>query len=151
MHRRSALRASDADRDRVGEVLRRAAGEGRIRTEELEQRMEAALRSRTYGELEATVSDLPHEGPRPRARRGKIVLARLLAFALAVPLVLALTAVIALAITGVFAGWLVWLGVVWFLFGRRGRRAFGAPRAGGLYGRGRRRRSYRGHARGFWA
>ncbi len=55
------------------ERLRRAATEGRIAAEELEQRLTAALRARTYGELEATVADLPRErerGGRAGLRRG---------------------------------------------------------------------------------
>lgn len=61
------LRASDEDRDRVVEQLRKAASEGRIAAEELEQRVHAALIARTYGELDALVADLP--GPRTRQRR----------------------------------------------------------------------------------
>ena len=46
----SYLRASDADRDAVAERLRRAAVEGRLQPEELEERLHAALRARTYGD-----------------------------------------------------------------------------------------------------
>jgi hypothetical protein len=67
MARRSTLRASDADRDGVVERLREAAGEGRIAAHELEQRIADALRARTYGELDATVSDLPD--PRTPSRQ----------------------------------------------------------------------------------
>src|SRR6516165_1033052 len=45
------MRASDADRDRVVDVLRDAAGDGRLTADEFEERMEAALSSRTLGEL----------------------------------------------------------------------------------------------------
>lgn len=53
------LRATDDDRDRVVEVLRGAAGDGRLTMEELDERVGAALTARTYGELAALVSDLP--------------------------------------------------------------------------------------------
>lgn len=53
------LRASHADRDRVVEVLRVAAGDGRITADELDQRLEAALTARTLGELAILTTDLP--------------------------------------------------------------------------------------------
>ena len=52
------MRASDADRDRVMEVLRAAAGDGRLTSDELDERLEAALSSRTLGELAALTADL---------------------------------------------------------------------------------------------
>jgi hypothetical protein len=52
------MRASDADRDRVMEVLRVAAGDGRLTPDELDERLEAALSSRTLGELAALTADL---------------------------------------------------------------------------------------------
>ena len=56
---RAELRASDADRDRVAEVLRDAAGEGRLTLEELQQRLNAVYSARTYAELEPITRDLP--------------------------------------------------------------------------------------------
>jgi hypothetical protein len=53
------LRASHADRDRVVEILRVAAGDGRLTAEELDERLEAALTARTYRELEVLTADLP--------------------------------------------------------------------------------------------
>jgi Domain of unknown function (DUF1707) len=53
------LRASYADRDRVAEQLRIAAGDGRLTAEELDQRLELALTARTYAELTALTRDLP--------------------------------------------------------------------------------------------
>jgi hypothetical protein len=53
------LRASHADRDQVVEVLRVAAGDGRISSEELDDRLERALTARTYAELAALTTDLP--------------------------------------------------------------------------------------------
>ncbi|MFE0509746.1 DUF1707 domain-containing protein [Streptomyces sp. NPDC058964] len=53
------LRASDADRERVAEVLRDALAEGRLDMEEFEERLEAAYKARTYGELTPITRDLP--------------------------------------------------------------------------------------------
>jgi hypothetical protein len=53
------LRASDADRERVAEVLRQAAGEGRLTFDELDERLGAAFAARTYAELEPITADLP--------------------------------------------------------------------------------------------
>ncbi|MBO2449280.1 DUF1707 domain-containing protein [Actinomadura barringtoniae] len=58
---RGKLRASHEDRDRAVERLRIAAGDGRLNADELDERLEAALTARTYGELEALLTDLPAE------------------------------------------------------------------------------------------
>ncbi|MFJ7905943.1 DUF1707 domain-containing protein [Kitasatospora sp. NPDC096204] len=55
----SALRASHADRDRVAELLRVAAGDGRLTPDELDERLEVALSARTLGELAGLTADLP--------------------------------------------------------------------------------------------
>src|SRR5437588_7557758 len=67
--RRARLRASEADRTFVADRLYEATVDGRLLTEELDQRLGVALAARTYGELEPLVADLP--GPRkvgPRER-----------------------------------------------------------------------------------
>ncbi len=64
---RRHLRVSDAEREHAAEVLRRAAGEGRITFEELDDRLAAAYAARTYGELAAITEDLPEAGPQPPA------------------------------------------------------------------------------------
>src|SRR5215813_6037985 len=56
------LRASHEDRDRVIEMLRVAAGDGRLTAEELDERVEVAFSARTYGELAALTTDLPATG-----------------------------------------------------------------------------------------
>jgi uncharacterized protein DUF1707 len=50
------------DRDRVVELLRVAAGDGRLTPEELDERLEAALTARTYSELAVLTTDLPAAG-----------------------------------------------------------------------------------------
>ncbi|OKI10290.1 hypothetical protein A6A06_03510 [Streptomyces sp. CB02923] len=65
------LRASDADRDRIAEILREALAVGRLDAEEHSERIDLVYRAKTMGELEPLVRDLPAEagapGPRPAA------------------------------------------------------------------------------------
>ncbi|WP_129670131.1 DUF1707 SHOCT-like domain-containing protein [Phytoactinopolyspora endophytica] len=58
------LRCSDVDRERVAEALRQAAGEGRLTLTELEERLDATFKARTYGDLQPITRDLP-QGPYP--------------------------------------------------------------------------------------
>jgi hypothetical protein len=58
----SQLRISDADRHKVAEVLREAAGEGRIDFEELDERLEQTYAARTYADLVPITLDLPVKG-----------------------------------------------------------------------------------------
>lgn len=60
---RKRLRASDAERDQILEVLQEAYGAGRLEVGELAERQEAALQSRFTDELSGLVQDLP-EGAR---------------------------------------------------------------------------------------
>ncbi|WJV48475.1 DUF1707 SHOCT-like domain-containing protein [Streptomyces flavofungini] len=53
------LRASDADREKVADALREALAEGRLDMEEFGERLDAAYRARTYGELAPLTRDLP--------------------------------------------------------------------------------------------
>ena len=59
------LRCSDADRDRVAELLRGHAALGRLTVDELDERLTAALSAKTDGELSVLLRDLP-TGPPPR-------------------------------------------------------------------------------------
>jgi hypothetical protein len=61
------LRASHVDRDAVVEVLRIAAGDGRLTAAELDERLEAALTAKTYAELAVLTADLPAAGQPPVA------------------------------------------------------------------------------------
>ncbi|WP_307852265.1 DUF1707 domain-containing protein [Streptomyces sp. b94] len=65
----SEMRASDADRDRVTDMLREALAEGRLTAEEHAERVEGVLAARTVGELDVFVQDLPaaHTGRGPGA------------------------------------------------------------------------------------
>jgi len=54
----SQMRISDADRNKVAEVLREAAGDGRIDFNELDERLEATFAAKTYAELVPITHDL---------------------------------------------------------------------------------------------
>lgn len=56
------MRAGDADRDRVAQVLRDAAGEGRLTLDELDERLDAVYAAKTYADLEPLTRDLPATG-----------------------------------------------------------------------------------------
>ncbi|MFD8281332.1 DUF1707 domain-containing protein [Streptomyces malaysiensis subsp. malaysiensis] len=58
----AGMRASDAERERIAEVLREAVAEGRLDMEEFEERLGAAYAARTHGQLEPLVRDLPVPG-----------------------------------------------------------------------------------------
>jgi hypothetical protein len=67
-----ALRAADADRERVADVLREAVAQGRISFDELDERLDQAYSAKTYADLEAITRDLPASrtatpGPAPGA------------------------------------------------------------------------------------
>jgi hypothetical protein len=80
-------RAADADREETADRLREAAGDGRLDQDELEERLEAALQAKTYGELEVLTGDLPERVPGKPARepvwRSEEVRARLATFVIA--------------------------------------------------------------------
>ncbi len=59
------IRVSHADRDRVVDILRVAAGDGRLTAEELDERLEAALSARTERELAVLTADLPAVAGQP--------------------------------------------------------------------------------------
>jgi Domain of unknown function (DUF1707)/Domain of unknown function (DUF4190) len=60
---RETMRAADADRDSVVELLSRAYSEGRLSKDEYDGRMESALSARTYADLDRLVFDLPVARP----------------------------------------------------------------------------------------
>ena len=53
------IRASDDDRERVAAHLRAHMADGRLTLDELSERLDAAYRARTVGELEELTRDLP--------------------------------------------------------------------------------------------
>ena len=70
-------RVSDLEREEVADVLRDAAGEGRLSYGELEERLETLYSAKTYGELVEITADLPGgpsvpntAAPQPAAQYG---------------------------------------------------------------------------------
>ncbi|SFF46606.1 protein of unknown function [Actinacidiphila alni] len=69
------LRASDADRDRIADILREALAEGRLDAGEHSERLDRVYAAKTLGELQPLVRDLPVgrdsvPAPTPAAGRG---------------------------------------------------------------------------------
>ena len=120
--RDSTMRASDAERDRVVELLRESAGEGRLEPDELEERLEAAYSARTLADLDAVPPDLPRPAERERERPRQ----RSWSWPVTSPLYLA--AVITLAI---IVHPLIWLALVPVFFAKHG----GACHGSGFHGR----------------
>jgi Domain of unknown function (DUF1707) len=58
-HDAGQLRISDEDRHQVSELLRTAAGDGRIDLDELDERLEATYAAKTYADLVPITVDLP--------------------------------------------------------------------------------------------
>lgn len=131
--RRSALRASDADRESVAERLRDAAAEGRLEAAELEHRLEVALSARTYGELSAVIADLPREQRPDRSMRRMPVRLRpatVVALVVAFPIALALAAAAIVAVAALLMAWATAVSLVALFLGPRVR-AIGGPWAVG--------------------
>ena len=59
------IRVSDADRDRVTARLREHFAEGRLTSDELDERISAALNAKTFGDLRPLMADLPEPVPVP--------------------------------------------------------------------------------------
>jgi hypothetical protein len=84
------LRAADADREATSEHLRRHHAEGRLDTDELQERIDRCYQAKTVGELEQLLSDLPPA----QASAGRPGLRGLRTIPL-VPIVIALVAITA--------------------------------------------------------
>lgn len=56
------MRASDAERERIADVLRDALADGRLGMDEFQERLDSTYQARTRGELVPLVRDLPHHG-----------------------------------------------------------------------------------------
>lgn len=67
---RPALRASDADRERVGQILHHALGAGMLTLAETEERLAVVYAARYLPELGPVTADLPGSQPQPTSRGG---------------------------------------------------------------------------------
>lgn len=63
------LRASDADREATADVLRTGFEQGRLTTEEFDERLQTAYNARTHADLAALTGDLPAPAAPPPAPR----------------------------------------------------------------------------------
>ncbi|HVV14126.1 DUF1707 domain-containing protein [Amycolatopsis sp.] len=57
------MRASNADRERVAQILHNALSEGRITVQELEERLDTVYAAKTLDELQPPIADLPGVTP----------------------------------------------------------------------------------------
>ncbi len=114
------MRASDEDREAVTERLRQAAAEGRLLAHELEERLARALRARTYGELDATVADLPGGTPARHSRSRELVRAHpIAAVALVGGTVVVVAVVVAVILAWLLMAWGLWLMIALIVMGTR--------------------------------
>ncbi len=60
----TAVRASDAERERIAKMLSEAAGEGRLSIAEADDRLERVYTTKFRHELAEFVADLPEDAPR---------------------------------------------------------------------------------------
>jgi|1186.fasta_scaffold668918_2 hypothetical protein len=111
--RGSGLRASDADRERAADSLRRHHADGRLTTDEFEERLERAYAAVTLGELDQLFGDLPrlHAPEDQRRSRPRSFHPR----AIAILIVAALVAIA--SVTSAHIVWLAWP-LMFFLFFR---------------------------------
>ena len=118
------MRAADADREHVADRLRKATAEGRLQTEELEERLEAVFAARTYGELEALTRDLPRESARAVRERRSLPLpwpAAILGFIILMPIIVAVAVAAVVLVASVFAIWALVAALSIWMFGHRAR------------------------------
>ena len=102
---RPDLRVGDAERESTATDLREHYAQGRLSTDELNERLDAAFSATTHGQLEQVTDDLPHIQPAPSAppppvvprRRAGAAVARAVA---ALVTVVALLAVVTVALHG---------------------------------------------------
>jgi hypothetical protein len=139
MAKRSSIRASDADRDRVTERLHQAVSEGRLMAHEFEERLARTLRARTYGELDDVVEDLPGAPVAMSASRpSSLPLLRRypVPFAIVACLVgVAVAGLVAAAIAVVASGLWILPVVAFFVFRGKGRHSRRGPGRGHVHAR----------------
>lgn len=124
------LRASDADRERIAERLRKGHAEGRLDTDEFQERLERCYEAKTLGELGQLVRDLPREDELEQRRSPGPLRPRRWRLAHLVPILIAFVLVCALASHHVFWLWIPLLFVFWRMSWWRRRRRWAGHRSG---------------------
>jgi hypothetical protein len=131
-NRNPKIRASDGDREEIAEILRDQHAEGRLDTDEMQERIDACYQAKTVGELDQLLEGLPRGGAGAQQARPWSGLPRMRPFRLW-PILIAL--VVLSAITGHA---FFWIAIPLFFLATR----FFAPRCG---------RGRRGRNSGAWA
>jgi hypothetical protein len=106
------VRVSDAERNRVIEVLKQHAAEGRLTLEEFEARVDEALVARTGTDLRLVLRELPVPQTEPVRRRPGLPVA-----VPAIPLIVMVVVFISLAAGHFFLLPLVFVAFFWFPIG----------------------------------
>jgi hypothetical protein len=70
------LRVSDQQREQAADALRDHFAAGRLSEDELNERLDAALKAKTDGELSALLADLPKLPVSPQQRKAELVARR---------------------------------------------------------------------------
>jgi ABC-type transport system involved in cytochrome bd biosynthesis fused ATPase/permease subunit len=101
-----------------------ATAEGRLAAHELEHRVTAALKAKTYGELDATVADLPgaQRERRPARRTVGVVRAHPALLLVAIPIAMIVVA----AMVAIAALWAA-VTIAFFVLGHNRRMMYGGP------------------------
>lgn len=114
----TSMRISDTERTEAADLLSKHYGDGRLDETEFHQRLDQAMRAKTYADLGGLFDDLPQTGaeaaeaPRTPARRQRDNSHHLGGLVLAVALVIA-AAVVASHVLAWFAGpWIFWLAII---------------------------------------
>jgi hypothetical protein len=140
----AALRASDADRERIVAALQEHHTKGRLTVEEFTERMQRAYNAKTFGELDLLTSDLPPlpppppqpVGPSPAAVAQRRFYQHLLSYTLTNVLMVLIWAVSSIVAGHLLFFWPLWTLLGWGLaLGSHAVRAFG-PQEVGPSGRG---------------
>jgi hypothetical protein len=116
-----SIRASDADRERVVGLLQQYSAEGRITSEEFDERMAAAYAAKTMGALAELTTDLPvdlaehtrQQTELARQRAGRKPLARQMRAAVSSWVSLGVLLTVVWAVSGAGYYWPAWpLGIM---------------------------------------
>jgi hypothetical protein len=112
------LRVGDSEREAVAGVLREQHLQGRLTSDEFQERLDRCFAAKTYGDLDALIADFPAD--EARSRVGRRLAWRPWPFVPFVPLVL-----IAIAVSGGHLFWLAFPLIFFFvvrpaLWGSRG-------------------------------
>ena len=65
------LRVGDSEREAVAGVLREQHLQGRLTSDEFQERLDRCFAAKIYGDLDALVADFPADEDRSRLRRGR--------------------------------------------------------------------------------